>query len=156
MKSTRKTNSSKTPKTSKTPPWSSSSWIRQADDGFQISLCLVRVHFFLLGVPTGVRAIEKEIRLTCGEEQFRIGAGVEFLKDKSGTLTTEEAALDDSDWQILKNPNLAYSDSAFWIRFTMENSAHHWEDLLIIGKSKLVKKMLKCFSGTLWFVHGLI
>ncbi|GIT08411.1 MAG: hypothetical protein CM1200mP30_20410 [Pseudomonadota bacterium] len=58
------------PKTSKTPPWSSSSWIRKADDGFWIFLCLVRVHFFLLGVPSGVKAIEKEIRLKCGGSSF--------------------------------------------------------------------------------------
>ena len=43
-------------------------------------------------------------------EQFRIGAEVKFLQDKSGTLTTEEAALDDSERQIIKNLNLEYSD----------------------------------------------
>ncbi|MDX1416903.1 MAG: 7TM-DISM domain-containing protein [Candidatus Promineifilaceae bacterium] len=76
------------------------------------------------------------------QDNYPLGLYLEILEDPSGALTIEEVSSPDFDERFalsqVEVPNFGFTDSAYWVRFTVRNetsSSDHW--LLEAGRQNM-------------------
>ena len=86
------------------------------------------IFFSLLSISQNILC-ETPIVLENGKDNYEIGLNLEVLEDKSGKLTIDD--INDLKWssKFIKSKrkvsNFGFSDSTFWIRFTVINNSNH-------------------------------
>jgi signal transduction histidine kinase len=72
-------------------------------------------------------AYSKPLLLKSDQEQYTLASYIELLEDKDGDLTIEEISSSNLSHRFFQNqsatPNLGYTDSAYWVRFTLINAS---------------------------------
>ena len=100
--------------------------IRRVGLSLRLPLWIFPLIFVCLALPVMARAAAPALVYSQAQEHYRLDSYLDILEDRSGTISFAEASspgLADRYIRNLQNrPNLGFSPSAFWVRFTSGNS----------------------------------
>lgn len=98
--------------------------------------------FCLTSLLTPGLASALTVEVGPGFHHQRLGEGVDYLEDSSGSKTWE-AVQQRADWQAFQNPelNFGFSPSAYWLRFQVTNTTQAEQRLMLQNRFPLIDRM---------------
>ena len=93
----------------------------------------------LFGARTIVAQTDVAIVLTDGQDEYPIGLNLEILEDKEKQWTIEDVTSPAIANQFVPSqesaPGFGFTDSAYWVRFHVQNEAREEADWVLIYES---------------------